>query len=650
MLVDVALRVAEGFPDAILFVADDGRILAGNRGLQRVGLDAERLVARSLLDVAHAPSGTTASLFQSWLRSRTPLPGALTFPEFTPEVLRCHGHLLEARSDDGPAVVMLRLVERSMVMPGFQALNDKVAALTAENRRRVAIERQLARERNQLETTLRSIGEGVIVTDAAGRVRTLNAVAEVLTGWTQEEALNRDLREVFAIVNEFTRVPVDNPVERVLLTGRIVGLANHTLLIARDGTERPIDDSAAPIRDADGSLHGVVLIFRDITEQKRWLHELEATNAELAEADRRKDEFLAMLAHELRNPLAPLLSGLELLERDPKQVHVLATVKSQVKHLVGLVDDLLDVSHMLRSKISLKREIVSIQDVLQRTLAELAPAIQARSHMLDVELPGPDVLVDGDPVRLVQTFSNLLGNAVKYTPHGGRIEVRSQRHPGEIRIVVRDNGIGIEPDLLPHVFELFTQAEQTMDRSDGGLGIGLTVVRNLVELHGGWVAAQSEGWGHGSEFIVSLPVANAAAVVDPRKSGTTPPSPRRILVVDDNEAAAELLSLLLETLGNQEIRVASDGDDALAQAAAFRPELVILDIGLPKMDGYEVARALRRDERFRETFIVALTGYGSSEDRKRSFEAGFDAHYVKPLSLENLVALLESIRPPAQTA
>lgn len=645
MSLELVLRVANGVPDPVLFISAEGTILGGNRSVTRAGLSLDTLQGRRIQDVAHAGSGSLSSLLQSWFRSSSPLPSVLTFPAMSPEPLRCYGSLIEPAQGGSRGLAMLRLSSKANAVAEFRTLNEKITALTAEIHHRREAERQLARERSQLETTLQCIGDGVIVTDAAGRVRTLNPIAESLTGWTLEEAQGRLLHEVFPIFNEYTRAPVENPVEKVLSTGRIVGLANHTLLLAKDGTTRPIDDSAAPIRDVDGSLHGVVLIFRDITEQKQWLRELEATNTELAETDRRKDEFLAMLAHELRNPLAPLLSGLELLERDPRQVNVLRTAKRQVVHLVRIVDDLLDVSRILRNKITLAREPISIQEVVHRALADVAGAVASRQHALILDLPEDAVWVEGDAVRLVQTFSNLLGNAVKYTPPGGTITVSAGVDGQEIQIRIRDNGVGIGAELLPHVFDLFTQAQQTVDRSEGGLGIGLTVVRNLVELHGGRIEAHSKGRGQGSEFVVILPRGAPHEQPTPLLDHQAERSrPCRILLVDDNEAAAELLALLLQSIAAHDIRIALDGPSALEMAQTFLPDLVILDIGLPGMDGYEVARKIRANPRLDAPVLAALTGYGSSEDRRRAFEAGFDFHYVKPLSLEKLVELLGATR------
>jgi CheY-like chemotaxis protein/two-component sensor histidine kinase len=314
-------------------------------------------------------------------------------------------------------------------------------------------------------------------------------------------------------------------------------------------------------------------------------------------------------------------------------------MRHQVEHLVRLVDDLLDMSRIMRGKIDLRREPVELSHILARATETAQPLIDSQQHQLTRRLPPDPVWLDADPVRLSQVVANLLNNAAKYTEPGGHLWLTAEKAGQDVLIRVRDTGIGIDAGLLPRVFDLFTQAEQSIDRSQGGLGIGLTVVKRLVEMHGGTVLAHSEGPGRGSEFTVRLPVlpsVTARAVARPR---LPPTKGRRVLIVDDNVAAARMLSLLLSRLGQHEIRVAHDGPSALGLAESFRPELVVLDIGLPHMDGYEVARRLREQVGLDQALIVALTGYGTSEDRRRSREAGFDEHLVKPPSLEQLQEL-----------
>jgi CheY-like chemotaxis protein len=362
---------------------------------------------------------------------------------------------------------------------------------------------------------------------------------------------------------------------------------------------------------------------------------------DLRAADRRKDEFLAMLAHELRNPLAPIKSGLDLLRMSGSDPEVVGLMGGQVEHLVRLVDDLLDVSRILRGRVELRRRTVELKAVVERAVETVRPMLRAEGQELSVSLPDDPVRLDADPVRLTQVVSNLLNNASKYTEPGGRIALSAERAGGEAVVRVTDTGIGIDPDLLPHVFGLFTQSKRTIDRSQGGLGIGLTVVKSLVEMHGGSVSVRSDGPGKGSEFTVRLP-----AIDTPAESGEDgvrdcpAVDGRRILVVDDNVPGARLLGRLLEKLGRHEIRTVHDGEAALEAAEAFRPDLILLDIGLPKLDGYEVARRLRQRPRFDGTLLVALTGYGTEEDRRKSIEAGFDEHVTKPPGVDLLRKVL----------
>ncbi|HEV7282401.1 MAG TPA: PAS domain S-box protein [Pirellulaceae bacterium] len=367
---------------------------------------------------------------------------------------------------------------------------------------------------------------------------------------------------------------------------------------------------------------------------------------ELREADRRKDEFLAMLAHELRNPLAPIRSGLDLLGLIGTDGQIIEPMQQQVEHLVRLVDDLLDVSRIMRGKVELRKEPVNLSSVVARAVATARPLIEAHGHEFSLELPPEPVPLDADPVRLAQVIGNLLINAAKYTPDGGRIRLSAQAANGDAVVEVSDTGIGIEPDLLPRVFDLFTQAERTVDRSQGGLGIGLTLVKSLVELHGGSVSAHSEGPGRGSQFAVRLQVSRESAPKAGGGKGIDATGAYRILIVDDNVAAAKMLSMLIARLGDHEVFLTHDGPSALAAAKELSPDIILLDIGLPRMDGYEVAHRLRQQPEFERTLVVALTGYGTEEDRRKSLHAGCDDHLVKPPSVDALKRVLNHPKLP----
>jgi PAS domain S-box-containing protein len=784
-----------------------------------------------------------------------------------------------------------------------------------------AARRAQARANNRgdlLRVTLASIGDAVITTDDEGRVDYLNRVAESLTGWSRTEAKGQPLETVFRIVDERTRAPGENPATRALREGRVVGLANRSVLIARGGGERPIDDSAAPIQDESGRVSGCVLVFRDISERRRWekdeanrllsarllasivessddaivrktldgmieswnagaerlfgysadqavgrhvsliippdrlaeedhivgrlrageridhfeterLHssgrrllvsltvspirdaegnvvaaskivrdiseqrraqereralqaETAAANsrlrafhqlveastdfvgicdlegvpfyvnpaglalvglegmdeargkhirdfffpedqpritdellpavvekghgelevrfrnfrtgearwmaykvlaltgatgkteafgtvsqdvtdrrrlednlrslaADLSEADRQKNEFLATLAHELRNPLAPLSNTLELLKRaggDPAALpRALETMDRQLGQMVRLVDDLLDLSRITHNRLELRKRRVELGAVIDQAVEAARPLAESAGHEVRLVPAGEPLYLEADAVRLAQVFGNLLNNSYKYTNPGGRVTVTTWRDGGEAVVAIEDTGAGIPPDKLDSIFEMFTQVDRSLERSRGGLGIGLTLVRRLVQMHGGSVEARSAGEGLGSQLIVRLPVVafGEAPAPEPVVAGE-PAQRRRILVVDDNEDAATSLAMLLQLAGH-ETYTAHDGASALESAERHRPEVVLLDIGLPILNGYEVCRRVREQPWGQEMVLVALTGWGQEEDRIRSRGAGFDDHLVKPVDYAALTALIASLETRA---
>jgi PAS domain S-box-containing protein len=697
-----------------------------------------------------------------------------------------------------------------------QALR-RAERLAAERAARTIAERL----QSSLETTLRSIGDAVIATDSRGLVTLMNHVAEQLTGWPEADAQGRRLSDVFRIVNENTRAEVENPAEKVLREGIVVGLANHTLLIHRDGRhEIPIDDSGAPIRAESGQLEGVVLVFRDVSEKKReeargvllsaasaalsesldyratltrvaqlavpeladwcsvdivpegsaqserlavahidpakiqFAHELtgkyppdpnaerglpnvlrsgrselfptisdemlqaaaidaehlrlcrelqlhsamvvpllargrvlgamtfvwaesgrvySAADLEFAEdlahrcaiaidnaqlyaaeqrarqaadsANRTKDEFLAIMGHELRNPLAPMVTAVHLMKMrsahrdDGKE---LAVLERQLQHMMRLLEDLLDVSRVLRDKVDLSPQTIEIAEVVANAVDVASPLIDRKQHHLVLDVATSGLAVDVDPVRMAQVFGNLLTNAAKYTDRGGEIRVAAGTYDGVVRVAIEDNGVGIEPDLMPRLFELFSQGKQGIDRQLGGLGIGLAIASRLVQEHGGQLAAYSDGPNRGSRFIVQLPrAAHAAPITLPPPAAAGPaPARKRVLVVDDNEDSGELMSALLEQLGHDS-RVAFEGVRALELAAEFAPHIVFLDIGLPGMNGFEIARRMRQLPMCATIPIIALTGYTRDSDREEALRAGFSEHFAKPIAIDRLRAALD---------
>jgi PAS domain S-box-containing protein len=393
----------------------------------------------------------------------------------------------------------------------------------------------------------------------------------------------------------------------------------------------------------DGS---IAASFIDITANKRLEDELRRRADALKEADKRKNEFLAVLAHELRNPLAPVATSLQILKRlggDPRTARTLDVMDRQLAQIVHLIDDLLDISRIEQGKTTLHRAVVQLQDVLAQGIDTAEPHIRAKGHELTVDMTPVPLHVHADPIRIAQVVANLLNNAAKYTHSHGRIRISLRSEAGEAVITVADNGIGIPQDKLKSIFDLFVQVDRSSDNAGGGLGLGLTLAKNLVEIHGGTIEARSEGLGKGSTFVVRLPlVVEPALERRPRESvrAATARSLRRILVVDDNQDAAETLAQLLR-LGGEEVLTTDNGEDALAIGPEFRPHVAILDLGMPDIDGYELAQRIRRQRWGSGVLLVALSGWGQEEDKVRSREAGFDHHLTKPVSPSDLEAVLE---------
>jgi PAS domain S-box-containing protein len=412
---------------------------------------------------------------------------------------------------------------------------------------------------------------------------------------------------------------------------------------------RVYDYIFAPVLGSEGQVVAIAGTTRDITDRQAAEHALRQQAASLAEADRAKDEFLATLSHELRNPLAPLRNSLALLRRidhgNVKAEPVRAIMERQVNHLVRLVDDLLEISRISRGVLSLRKERVAVAAIVQNAVETSEPLMAAGRHELRVHLPPEPVWLEGDPVRLAQVLANLLNNAAKYSEDGGQVTVSVGAQDGHAVVSVRDTGIGIEPELIPRMFEMFSRGHRDSGRAQGGLGIGLALSRRLAEMHGGTLDGHSDGVGKGSEFVVRLPLAAGLPATDASSSAATEGAGLQgiaALVVDDNHDAGDSLGQVLTLLG-ADVRVARDGREAIEAFAAFRPRVVLLDIGMPEMNGYDVARAIRTRFPGAPTTLVALTGWGQEGDRKRAREAGFDHHLVKPAEIDALQALLGSL-------
>ena len=540
------------------------------------------------------------------------------------------------------------------------------------NLARRRVEEALRKQSEWLQVTLSSIGDAVISTDVESRVTFMNKVAESLTGWSQAEALGRPLSEVFHILNEQSREAIENPALRALSTVTTVDLANHTILVARDGTEWPIDDSAAPIRNEQGEVAGVVLVFRDITERRRMESERErllasaqAAQKEAEQANRLKDEFLATASHELRTPLTAVVGWARLLRTGKLDAEnserALEAIERNAALQTKLIDDLLDVSRIITGKLSLDRRAIEMAHVVSDAVNTVRPAADAKNITIETSFDANAEPVLGDANRLQQVVWNLLSNAVKFTPKNGRIEVAVLRLDSQIEISVRDSGEGISTDFLPYVFDRFRQADGKTTRSHSGLGLGLAIVRQLVELHGGTVSAHSDGPGRGAMFTLRLPVlavnrvagsTTAASVLYSgkiRDGLSIECSPRldgvRVLVVDDDLETREMLYAVLSQC-NAEVFTAASAAEALQEIKRRKPDVLVSDLGMPEQDGYELIRQVREMESTNDksaTPALALTAYAKAEDRVRALAGGYQVHLSKPVEPAEFVLVVANL-------
>jgi PAS domain S-box-containing protein len=486
-----------------------------------------------------------------------------------------------------------------------------------------------------------SIGDAVIVTDASGRVMFMNPCAEELTGVSAAVARERSLAEVLPIVDDSNGEPPPDPLPRILSARATIELTHQSVLVRADGTRVHIDESAAPVRRADDTVSGIVVIFR---------RKFPAPQARQdALEDRPKDDFFAILAHELRNPLAPIRNALQIMQivQDDGATTAAARViiERQLKHLTRLIDDLIDMSRMTQGTFVLNKERTALSDVIQLALTIARPQLEGKEHHLEIELAAEGLYLSADANRLGQAFANLLNNASKYSSTGTPIRVTATAEQDEIIVRVIDQGVGIPEDMFERVFDLYGQVDRLEDGTHDGLGIGLTLVKRIIELHGGGVAVASAGSGRGSEFTVRLPRLQRSADDNAAHAAAAPSEPARcmrILVADDNRDAAHTLAMLLRLEGH-EVRAMHDGVEALAIGDEFAPQLVLLDIGMPLLDGYETARQILERPWGKHAHLVALTGWGQEADRRKALAAGFHDHLVKPAEPDALKAVMDGI-------
>ena len=498
----------------------------------------------------------------------------------------------------------------------------------------------------RLASIVDSSNDAIISKSLDGIIQTWNGAAERLFGYTAEQAIGQHISFLFPA----DRIDEEAQIIACLRSGERVEHYD-TVRIRSDGRPIHVSLTISPLMNSEGEIVGASKIVRDVTERKEMEAQLHRLVAELSDYDRRKDEFLAILAHELRNPLAPIRNGLQVLRLAGDQVSTVKDIRGmmerQMAQLVRLIDDLMDVSRITRGKLELRKERVALSEVIASAVETSRPLIEEMGQELTVLSPEQPLIVDADPTRLAQAFMNLLNNSAKYSNRGGHIWLKTEVSGNDVVISVKDTGIGIEADQLPHIFEMFRQVHSSLMKSQGGLGIGLTLVKRLIELHGGTITALSAGDGLGSEFVIRLPLAvhlstmlNASEV--PERVFR---SSFRILIVDDNQDGADSLSMMLRILGN-ESRTAYDGQQGIECAEQFRPDVILLDIGLPKLNGYEVCRRIREQSWGKSLIMIAVTGWGQEEDRRRSKEAGFDHHMIKPVAPEELMKLLASLKIP----
>lgn len=665
---------AELVPDGLALLSGEGKILAINRAASVWLGNPPKPVGRNLADIIQDEPAEIEAIVTSCRRTTAEVVcGFRVAGRDAP--IRAFAHIAKRGEDLASCRIVLRMPEEDASINRFTVLNEKIAELGREIIRRKAAEKELLEQRD-----LAAFGRdvGIALAGRSDLSGMLEECAELIVKhlggafariWTlepegQELVLRASAGMYTHLDGDHSRIKVGQfkigmIAERQTphLTNSVVGdervhnqdwatregmvaFAGYPLIV--DGRTVGVMAMFARHKLSENRLTAMASVANSIAlgvERIRIEERLLQTASTLKMADRRKDEFLAMLAHELRNPLAPIRSGIELLRLEGSDNDTLSLMDAQVRHLTRLVDDLLDVSRIMRGKIELRTESLQLNEIIEHAVQTVAESVQQQQHSMTVVKSETPLWLKADRVRLGQVLTNLLTNAVKYTPPGGSIRVHVDHEGGRAVVKVSDNGVGITREFLPQVFELFAQAERGLARSEGGLGIGLTLVDRLVKLHGGAISVHSGGPGLGTEFRVELPLAEEASVSEAPQDEPTewqPPTECRVLVVDDSVGSAKILRRLLLKLGLEQVELAYDGHSALLAAESGQPDVIFLDIGLPGLTGIEVCERLRAKEQFQSTRLIALTGYGTAEDRRKTAEAGFDNHIVKPVGLDEL--------------
>lgn len=618
-------RLMSGLTEHAVYLLDrDGVVEFWSAGAERMtGYGAAQMIGRPFVRL-HPPEAVSAGQPQRELE-------LATTGNHVGEFMRCRADGSRYWAEG----------EMTALRDGDEVLGFAVIERDVTTRRHTNQQRHESTQR--LKAIVDTAVDGLISINERGMMESVNPAAERMFGWSAREMVGRN---VSMLMPEPDRSAHDGFLRRYLMTGerRIIGIGREVRGLKRDGTLFPLE-LAINETVLDSGRRIFTGLMRDLSDRKR-------VEAAMMSSDQRKHEFLAVLAHELRNPLAPISNALQVLKHasdQPARIDaVRGVMERQIHHMVRLVDDLLDVNRITRGKLHLRRTRANLADVMGAAVESSRTAVDAPGHQLVVELPADPVWLEIDPMRIAQVISNLIANAARFTPAGGRIELRAHSDGESVRISVTDNGIGIPRESLSHVFEIFAQLDEPRARASSGLGIGLALVRSLVEMHGGSVTAHSAGPGTGSCFAVNLPLSPVTdEKEDGGRRGASLPTGLRVLVVDDNIDAADTLAMLLRIF-NHDVELAHDGIDALEAAARFRPALVLMDVSMPRMGGLEATRAMRAESWGKRIFICTLTGFGQDADRHRSAEAGVDAHLVKPVAPEALQAVIAQARAKFQ--
>ncbi|MCW8107173.1 ATP-binding protein [Alteromonas ponticola] len=636
-------RIMALLPEPSFIVSLSGRILALNRKTKEQLGDALECDGWLFDAIEESSHQDTRTFLRHCARSNQPVMGIMRWRvslQVPFEV--CNGGLLEPRTPASEPILLLRLHNRTETNSRFIALENQINALHQEIERRKHIQTQLDLQKTHLKTTLASIGEGVVVVDMQGRISFINSHAERMCGWAQSTAVGRSVGEVLTL----TAIDSDgSDYEEVhcLMSGSFEkGYEKIVKLVAKDGARRTIELTVNSILHNDAP-NEAVLVFRDVTQKRRLERELVRRTIRLEEMNHRKNKFLTMLAHELRSPIAPIANAVHIMKAENRTAeqtrHAVQVVERQINHMQRLIDDMLDVSRVVAEKLYIVKTDVEMVSLVETVCGDMNSQFKQRHINCVIDLPSSPIWFAADMERMRQVLHNLLNNSLKFTPQGGTITVRLFSQSSELHLQVQDTGPGIEEDAIGTIFEPFTQAEQPLDRPSGGLGLGLSLVKGIVELHDGQIRATCTGPDQGLTISIVLPLQEQSVEPPQKEEKVNHFTLQKVLIIEDDKDNAETLSELLRLLGH-EVVWAPDGVQGIEMAGKFSPTLIFCDIGLPGLDGFRVAERIRSQSSLKSTRLIALSGYSGRDFRRRAKQAGFDHHLVKPASLAELQNVL----------